>query len=145
MTTPLDTILSRHNLAGLDLDLHDNGHFPHLSVKALLQSMWDFSTLAPAPGVRASDIDFVLERKGRFLVLEFKSTHVDDPLPTGQGRLLRAFADLSPKVTLYVVNGPPGRPTHVRRLAHQGPLGAPQEIDLDGLRALIVGWWHEGV
>lgn len=136
----LASVLGRHNLAGLDLDLHDAGHFQHLSVKALLEGMWDFGPLSPAPGVRASDLDFVLEHKGRFLVIEFKRP--DAQPPVGQSRLLQALADLSPKVTVWVVWGQPGAPEAMAIRPHHGRLSGPVQIDLDKLRELISGWFH---
>jgi len=76
------------------------------SVRGYLRSLpdWtDFNECFAPSNIKISDIDGVVERNGRFLLMDFKSPDVHQ-IPKGQSILYEAFARLDP-FTVLIVHG----------------------------------------
>lgn len=82
--------------------------------EAYKANLWDWNFLEEKlPGSCAvSDIDGIIERNGRFLVIETKGPEV--AVPMGQSIMFSAIARL-PEFTVWVVWGTPGKVTHMQR------------------------------
>jgi hypothetical protein len=117
-------------------------------VKSLRSFQWLGET-----GSGATDLDFLMERRGQFLVLEGK--HWDDGhglyIPFGQHIALKQLA-LIPAFTLYLVGDGMGEDKfYVMRFGKAAPLGLigtrcfyPKglfdEVTADGLRTIVRDW-----
>jgi len=83
------------------------------SPEAALRARWNWSWLSPAFGdtkISVSDIDGFVERRGRFLFLETKSTL--EGMPLGQRLALTALAR-QPRTTVLIVIGERNRPREI--------------------------------
>lgn len=98
----------------------------------------DFRWLKGAlPGkVSPMDFDFVLERHGSFLNLEFKPDGAG-PLGTGQRMTYRSLVRAGWDV--WVVKGE--GPVQVAALDEAGRTSEWREMSLDALRELVSAWW----
>lgn len=127
-------------LDALQKELNANGHFRHFSIKRHLAGLWDFLGLCSKlpDRVRFSDIDGVLERHGRFLFIETKST---TNIPRGQYRLLSSLAQ-QPKTTVVLLVGQPSHPVQMAEVIPGDRLvfhpTTPAEF------AAYLGAWWEG-
>ncbi len=85
-----------------------------------INTLWDWGFLDGCfgkTGIRVTDIDGMVERNGRFLVIETKSNGAN--IPIGQQRMFQAMAD-DGKFTVIVVWGDANQPTKMRITAHNG-------------------------
>ena len=77
------------------------------SVASYLRSMWDwtdFNTCFTGTKIRISDIDGMVERKGRFLVIEAKNPSEEEALASGRNRgQLLLFQNLQKKGFTVIV------------------------------------------
>ena len=106
-------------------------------VKDVQLGLRDFRWAASAlPGkVAPSDVDFVLERHGRFLVIEFKPT--DGYIGTGQRIMLKALEARG--MTVLVVRGD-GPSIAVSTL--NGDV-SPDIGSVDALADFVADWFHQ--
>ncbi len=108
-----------------------------------LANLWDWACLAGTmPGkMTASDIDGIIERRGKFLVIETKSPGV--PVPTGQRILLDALAD-NGAFTVIVVHGQPGKPEQLTVTTSVNGERVMREYNpatLETLRDIVKRWF----
>lgn len=83
------------------------------------------------------DIDFLVERNGKFLVLEAKGPNVE--IGKGQRRALEALARI-PQFTVATVWGEPDEPTHLQKCVRG--LWRPQTPITSGdLWGWGADWW----
>jgi len=90
--------------------------------------LWDWGFLDQcfgATGIRVSDLDGIVERNGRFLVIEAKGT--GQAVPVGQARLFRAFVNTG-LFTVLVLWGETNKPA--RMSAFPGPATACTTADI---------------
>lgn len=86
-----------------------------------------------------SDVDGVVEVRGRFLFLEWKSA--GGAVTTGQRIMFERMTGLSPKITVIVVAGHPREMTvETVTVFHGGRGGKSEPCDLLGLKARIFAW-----
>lgn len=100
-------------------------------------SKFDFSIFAGCFGkrfIRPSDIDFVVERRGKFLVGEFKGRA--GRVSQGQAILLDRLSEL-PNATVFLAYGSPPDRIDAWECLNNGARGA----DLDSLRAFMAEWY----
>ena len=104
-------------------------------------SLWDWACLDGCFGVtriKPSDIDGIIERNGKFLVIETKLPGVE--IPTGQDILLKALAAKEDFMVLCVW-GYPGQPEKLVFWIN----GSPLIIDpstLANLRFIVSAWFQ---
>ena len=80
--------------------------------------LWEFSYLKPylARGIMPTDIDFMIESNGHFLVIEFKKPSVTiENLPKGQLMALQQLSRL-PNFYVYIVWGEANIPERKSRV-----------------------------
>lgn len=106
---------------------------------AYVAGLWDWSALAGCfNGVRPTDLDGLVERRGQFLAFETK-VHGPRSLPRGQAIAFEALRRTG-YFTVVVIWGRPGRPVAVQVWARDG-IGPVLACDLAGLRRLARRWW----
>ncbi len=128
---------------------------PLNSYKAWQESLRNFEWLNEVvPG--AMDVDVMVERHGKFLVLEGKRWASGVDVPYGQHRALLALSKV-PQFRVYLVGEGEerlhlldyrrafaGRPRKVGRILK---VWLPPDLFIpsnpDGLRALVKGWWDD--
>ena len=113
------------------------GHI--LSSVAWDKGRWDWRPLygSFSDRVRPSDLDFIVERGGRFLVFETKGPTAD--VPHGQRRLLEALARI-PNFTVATLWGDPDYVERIQLLGSGGDKW-PRPIDNHELWAFAANWW----
>lgn len=97
---------------------------------------WDWAFLNDCFGgtkIRPSDLDGLVERNGRFLVLEAKPAGAS--INVGQRRTLAALASL-PNFTVLVLYGEPNKP-----VAMQAWPNDRVEASEDTIRAFVSAWF----
>jgi hypothetical protein len=121
------------------------------------RSLRNFSSWLGDAVPGATDLDFICERNGRFLVLEAKDYHHGVQMPYGQHKALYRLSQ-QPNTRLYLVgeakddvvhlvNYNEARPPMVRR--RKGTSMAIWEPDRfipttkDGVRLLVQSWWED--
>jgi hypothetical protein len=111
--------------------------------QVFMDSLWDWGCLDTCfdNGIKVSDLDGIVERRGRFLVLETKSSGVT--IPTGQQRMFNAMAS-SGLFCIMVIWGEPGKPERVRITTHNGTrvVSVEKPTDLAGLREMVERWYR---
>jgi hypothetical protein len=95
-------------------------------------SRWLFDTLPGKAG--ASDLDCVIERRGHFLMFEFKPTKY---IPRGQALMFSALA--AQGWTVYVVVDKDFPHLQVYRWGTPGW----QAMTVEQVQALVLQWWEE--
>lgn len=102
---------------------------------------WDWRPLygSFSDHVRPMDIDFLVERNGRFLVFETKAPGV--PIETGQRRALEALSRI-PQFTVAALWGEPDEPEVIQRVK-QGEWGKEHAIDAAQLWQFGAQWWTQ--
>jgi hypothetical protein len=89
--------------------------------------------------IAMGDIDGVVEIKGRFLFLEWKSR--PGPIPKGQRIMLEQLTRASRKITAIVVCGNPQTMTVENvSVVKRGTIGAAEPCDLDRLKDRVSRW-----
>ncbi len=83
------------------------------------------------------DLDGLIERRGRFLVIETKLPGV--PIPVGQEITLKALMNTG-WMTVLVIWGHPGRP-EMCELWHEQRVYAYDPCNIDKLRAIVSRWY----
>jgi len=104
-------------------------------------SQWDLDLLSKNLGGRRafSDIDAMTERRGKFLLIEFKHRNAGK-IPIGQAILLKRFSELGDgHATALVVWGEPDRPVFAQ-IYNRGECGNRFAITEELLHNLIRGW-----
>ena len=96
--------------------VHQRGDIRHRDYESWTASHWDWAWLECPFWISPSDIDFVIERKGWFLLAECKPTGAD--LQRGQFLTLKALA-AKPHVFVYVLWGDQS-PESYARIAADG-------------------------
>ena len=93
----------------------------------------------PSP-IRPTDIDFCLEQRGRFLLMEWKDSPSVFNLSSGQGIAFRKLSSLE-GVVVILVQGQ-AKTMMVERVAvlSGGYDSGPKACDLDGLKRLLRSW-----
>jgi hypothetical protein len=104
------------------------------SVKAFVDAPWDWACLRGCfpRGISPTDIDGLVEIKGRFLLIEAKGR--GKAVGDGQRYTFNRLAGL-PQWTVLVVRGDPGRPVDVAVWPRQ-----PFPADLERFRAVVKDW-----
>lgn len=107
-------------------------------------SHWDWGWLHLDHNISPSDVDFVVERRGHFFMVECKPPHAE--IQEGQRRFLNALS-YSTRIRLYVVwgfNGTDGAvPQHYQHVTF-GQWGLVKAIARrDEFSALLHGWMLE--
>lgn len=98
---------------------------------------FDYSVFAGCFGkknIRPSDIDFVVERRGKLLIGEFKA--YSGGVSQGQAILLKALAAV-PQITVFVAYGVP--PGEIKKWESLGPKRAG--IGIESLRRFMADWY----
>lgn len=107
-----------------------------------LDSIWDWSILNGCfkGKIAPTDIDGLVERNGRFLLLETKSPGV--PINTGQQRTHDALLATG-VFTVMVIWGNAGQPEKLRvSIQHNGKVAVQEmEADTDVLRDVVRRWF----
>lgn len=99
----------------------------------------DFSDVLPGK-ISFSDLDAVVEIRGNFLLLEFKSGDAR-PLPTGQRLLIERLTRESPKMTAVVVFlGEDGRQVRAVTVCKGGRWWPVEICNTERLRGRISAW-----
>lgn len=93
------------------------------------------------PGrVAPTDFDFVLERHGRFLIIEFKPP--GGALPMGQRITLKALAR-DPRFTVWIVwHGDGELRATLGPVDARGDILVREEMSLTHLRSLVKKWYY---
>jgi len=118
-------------------------HSPDLYCAAL----WDWGFLDdcfPGTRTRVSDIDGIVERKGRFLVIEAKG--VNTRIPTGQLIMFEAMANKG--MTVLIVWGNPNEPEQMQIWYPHRPYAEPAvPASVDDIRDVVRRWfnWASGI
>lgn len=115
------------------------------------EQLWDwtpFNDCFGDSGIRISDIDGMVERNGLFLMLDGKNVGPDGGcfISAGQRRMYEQFAYKGGHVIVFWGH-PPASVLWMRQWLPGGQLKDKQEIDLDGLRAVVSAWylWANGM
>lgn len=106
---------------------------------AYADAAWDWEILDGCFGysrTRPSDLDGIVERNGRFLVLEAKPA--GKAISAGQMQLLRRLAAL-PEFTVILFWGDNGDPTRLRWMSPD--YDEEVEGNLETLRRWVSHWW----
>lgn len=107
-----------------------------------VNNLWDWSVLDGCFGdtnIQVTDLDGVVERNGRFLILECKSHDAD--IPTGQDILFRRLMKTG-YFTIFVIWGNPGIPEKMCAYDKHGGKQFFHEVNIEVLRN-FVGKWFE--
>lgn len=110
-----------------------------LRAEAWTLGRWDWRPVfgSFADNVRPMDIDFIVERNGRFLVFETKAPGVE--IAQGQRRALQALSRL-PQFTVAVLWGAPDEVQTIQRVRH-GRWGTRYPITNPQLWHFCAQWW----
>lgn len=110
-------------------------------LRAYLRSEWNLKTLSEGlPGkCQFGDIDAALERRGRFLFLEFKG--LKESLNTGQRIFHENLTRLSNKITSACVWGNPNNPERIN-VCRGGSWSGVQAIDEKQFDDALIEWWN---
>lgn len=102
----------------------------------------DFRWVADAlPGkVAPMDVDAMLEKNGRFLVIELKPKGV--PIPLGQRLTLKALVRLGMDVWV-VWETPEGKRVEVGAMDRSGNTPFVEDMTVNRLRRKVVDWYNE--
>lgn len=107
------------------------------NMDSYMRNLWDWGMLRGCFGsskAAVSDIDGIIERRGRFLVIEAKSE--GKAVPMGQSIMFSALAKID-QFTVVVVWGKPG---HVVKM-QEWPAAAVA-ADNAGFRKLVSNWYR---
>lgn len=96
---------------------------------------WEFINQAFTGGIRPSDIDGIVEKNGKFLVLEGKP--LGGSIPTGQRITLEQLSRVG-AFTVLVLYGEPGHPQKMKIIGHHD---SPVRCNEDGVVALVKRWF----
>ncbi|HPU62135.1 MAG TPA: hypothetical protein PK300_08395 [Bacillota bacterium] len=110
------------------------------NINAFMSGLWDWSILDGCFGntkIKVTDIDGMVERNGNILMLEAKGPNV--PVTTGQ-RIMFENIRYNPAITILVVWGNPGNPTHIMQYNSSGVTNRC-ECDLNAFRAIVAEWY----
>jgi hypothetical protein len=110
--------------------------------EAFIDSLWDWGILRGCFGdtkIAPTDIDGLVERRGKFLVLEAKGEGVH--VKQGQGLTLEALCRTG-LFTVIIVWGDKNKPTRLQRWDKAGP-GTPRPCDLVVFRQEVASWFEE--
>jgi hypothetical protein len=106
--------------------------------KKYMAAAWNFDPFNACftGNIKACDVDFIVERKGNFLVIEFKPAW--SALKVGQRILLEKLSRL-PKFKVLFVEGETDDPVAYRVFPDYG---TEIPVDMDGLCAIIRFWFE---
>jgi len=111
------------------------------NIKKFIESLWDWGCLDGCFGstkIKPTDIDGLVERNGKFLVIETKLP--DNDIPTGQ--MITFNHMISTGVfTIYVVWGHPGQPERILKMTRNGTQEY-ENADLSDFRELVGSWFE---
>ena len=106
-------------------------------------ALWDWSCFNDCFGnsrIRVSDLDGIVERNGKFLVLEVKSHGAS--VPIGQQRMFNAMAETG-AFTVVVLFGETNAPQRMRvTTRHNGRVVSVEKpADMDTVRDMVKRWF----
>ena len=118
------------------------GDIRHRDYHSWESSHWDWGWLNGCFGqtkISPSDVDFLIERNGKFLIFEVKPSY--EEIPTGQLIWLCRLAEQRP-FTVYAIYGRDNNPEHYQRIK-AGGLGPRVQTNRSHLYSEIVQrWWR---
>lgn len=114
------------------------------SINNYISALWDWSCLDSCFGnsrIRVSDLDGIVERNGRFLVIEAKSSGA--PVTTGQRRMFDAMAS-SGLFTVIVLWGDANKPERMRvTTRHDGRVvSVERQAGIEDVRQMVTRWYR---
>ena len=110
------------------------------NLDSYVEKLWDWGIFDGCFGttrIGVSDLDGIVERKGKFLVIEAKSPGAKVPL--GQMRMFRAMADTE-VITVLGLWGDPSAPKRLQGISKSGP-SKVIDCDLDRARGFVSNWF----
>lgn len=107
-----------------------------------MEGIWDWAILNGCFGdtrIEPTDIDGLVERNGKFLVLETKSPGVT--IPKGQEIMFKSFVRVSGAVVI-VIWGQKNNPEKIKVFSRKHPDGFDiQSANMEYLRRLVATWF----
>jgi hypothetical protein len=103
--------------------------------------MWDFAIFDGCftPKIKPTDVDGLVERNGRFLLIETKGKDVQD-LTRGQAITYQALAELG-VFTILVMFGDRNCPQRAMIIRENGDFEHYLKTDLEEMREVVADWF----
>lgn len=112
-------------------------NFEHLQ-----NSVWDWAILNGCFGnskIKVSDIDGIVESKGKFIIFECKF-RATDPIPTGQELMIKAL--IASKLFTVVVLWGDKTPEQMQIFYPNGIVTEKRQANLENLRDVVTRWYN---
>jgi hypothetical protein len=112
-------------------------NFEHLQ-----NSVWDWAILNGCFGeskIKVSDIDGIVESKGKFIIFECKF-RPSDPIPTGQELMIKALT--ASKLFTVVVLWGDKTPEQMKVYYPNGLVTDKRQVNLGDLRDIVTRWYN---